>query len=154
MKNLIFRVLLVLMIAASTISCSLLGGGDSKKNEPFVIKYEILTSAGVSASSLTPIVSFTNSTGQIDVENITTLNSTKPWVKELTITSETRPLEINLLISAKAEGLYLKLDKQGTITQNVYKDNKLVASSTSQSSNINFFGGFQINVNKLVYKVE
>lgn len=100
---------------------------------PFEIKYEIICTSKVKASLYNLVVSYINSTGQIQTESLSDISSGSPWVKNVNVTSSSRPLELNLLLSSSYPSYYLILQNSGSIVQNLYINGVIVASSTNQS---------------------
>lgn len=136
-------------------SCS---SGDDSSNidssNSIKVTYEVLSSSAVNSSLGDPMITYVNSTGQLQTESISTLLANNPWSKTFDITTTTRPLQLSLLLSTSPPDVYrLFLDNQGSITQNIYINNELVASSTNTSASADI-GGYNITINSLEYLLE
>ena len=139
-------------------SCSSGGSDNSNTNSissPFIVKYEVITTSNVYSSFGTPRIAYVNSTGQQQTESVSNLTPSNPWIKTVTVTATTRPLQLNLLLSTLPPDVYrLWLSNAGSITQNIYVNGTLVASSTNQSvTTDNGFGEYNINIIALDYAI-
>lgn len=134
------KILLLLPIALLLLqSCSSNDNNSStgSTSGPFTVKYEVITTSNVHSSFGSPMVTYVNSTGQQQTESVPSLTPTNPWTKTVSVTSVTRPLQLNLLLSTQPANIYrLWLSNVGSITQNIYLNGVLVASSTNQSATV------------------
>ncbi len=150
--------MLIAFFSITVISCKKNNASDAPSNQissPFTVKYEITSSSNVYSSYNLPIATYVNSTGQQQTESVPSLSANTPWVKTVTVTSTTRPLQLSLLLSTSPPGVYrLYLLNSGQITQNIYVNGNLVASSTNQSStSANGSGQFNISTIALNYTI-
>jgi hypothetical protein len=152
MKKIIFPLIITLLF-----SCKKDGGSTPGSNisSPFTVKYEIVPTGTVTSSWGAPNIFYTNATGQTETESVSSLSNASLWSKTITITTATRPLQLNLQASTIAGSYYLILDKPGSLTQNIYINGSLKASSTNQSetnpTGIN--SKFRINIPALTFTV-
>jgi hypothetical protein len=138
MKNLLL--FFTAIFFATFISCTKNEDSVSSSNavtSPFTIKYEVKSTATVRSSYGLPMVTYVNSTGQKQTESISVLSASTPWSKTINVTSTSRPLQLSLLLSTSPPDVYrLWLTNAGDITQNMYINGVLVASSTNTSSTV------------------
>jgi hypothetical protein len=132
MKKIILPLLITLLFSCKKDSNST-SSTSASISSPFTVKYEVLPSAVVTTSFGFPNIFYVNSTGQPETASLASLSVAIPWSKTITITTTTRPLQLNLQAAASNPSYYLVLDKSGTITQNLYINGSLKATSTNQS---------------------
>jgi hypothetical protein len=136
MKKIIYMICISILVLQSCSSDSNNNGSNNNNvSSPFTVRYELRTTSNVHSSWGAPMVTYVNSTGQQQTESVPSLSSTNPWIKTITVTSTTRPLQLNLLLSTQPANVYrLWLSNVGSITQNIYVNDVLVASSINQST--------------------
>jgi hypothetical protein len=132
MKKIIIPLLITLLFSCKKDSNST-SSTSASISSPFTVKYEVLPSAVVTTSFGFPNIFYVNSTGQPETMSLSNLSVAIPWSKTITITTTTRPLQLNLQAAASNAAYYLVLDKAGSITQNLYINGSLKATSTNQS---------------------
>ena len=133
MKKINF-ILFVTVLLIINFSCKKSSNDDNAKiTSPFTVKYEVKTKNKVSTSFGPLTVTYVNSTGQKQTENVYQITQATPWSKTITITTSTRPLILSLLLSTTPANAY-RIVVNGEITQNLYVNDKLVASSTNTGS--------------------
>jgi hypothetical protein len=132
MKKIILPLLITLLFSCKKDSNST-SSTSASISSPFTVKYEALPSAVVTTSFGFPNIFYVNSTGQPETASLASLSVAIPWSKTITITTTTRPLQLNLQAAASNASYYLVLDKAGSITQNLYINGSLKATSTNQS---------------------
>ncbi len=149
--------LLIAVISMHILSCKKNEDNttSNKVSSPFTVKYEITSSTNVysnnSYSNTSQTITYVNSTGQQQTETVTNLSDSNPWSKTITVTSGIRPLQLSLLLSSNNQ---IYLSKTGQITQNIFVNGKLVASSTNQSTTTSTSGGaFYIQIIALNYTI-
>lgn len=135
-----YLIITAVMFSVAVISCTKNDDNVSSPNSvssPFTVKYEIKSTATVRSSYGLPMVTYVNSTGQKQTESISLLSANTPWSKTISVTATSRPLQLSLLLSTSPPDIYrLWLTNAGNVTQNMYVNGELVASSTNTSSNI------------------
>jgi hypothetical protein len=153
MRKIISLISVLLLILQSCSS----GDNNSNSNSissPFTVKYEIISTSQVRASYNSPMITYNNSTNQTQTESVTNLTATTPWSKTVDITTTTRPLQLSLLISGNNPNYYLILANAGSITQNLYINGVLKASSTNQSDSQPSLGSwYRITIPAITYTV-
>lgn len=152
------KIFLLLSITSLLLqSCSSSSSDNSNTNNitsPFTVKYELITTSNANSSYGYPMVTYVNSTGQQQTESVPNLTPSNPWIKTVTVTTNTRPLQLNLLLSTQPADVYrLWLSNAGSITQNIYVNNVLVASSTNQSSSEPILNQYNISLVPLQYTI-
>ena len=126
--------LIVSLILISNIACKKSEESDiSRIASPFTVKYEVTTNNKVYTSFGPLTVAYVNSTGQKQTESVYQITQATPWSKTITITTSTRPLILSLLLSSTPANVY-RIVVNGEITQNLYVNDKLVATSTNTGS--------------------
>lgn len=156
MKKILFNLcLLIILQSCSSDSSNTSNTNNNAISSPFTVRYELRTTANVHSSWGSPMVTYVNSTGQQQTESVPNLTATNPWIKTISVTSTTRPLQLNLLLSTQPANIYrLWLSNAGSVTQNIYLNNVLVASSTNQSTTTpNNANEYNIQLMQLGYSV-
>lgn len=157
MKKIIYLFSITFLILQSCSSDSNDNQTNNNNNDvltPFTVKYELRTTSTVRSSYGQPMVTYINSTGQQQTESVPNLTSNNPWIKTVTITSTTRPLQINLLLSTQPANIYrLWLTNVGSVTQNIYINGVLKASSTNQSATVPILNEYNIQLIQLNHMV-
>lgn len=122
-------------------------------SSPFTIKYEIIANSQIISPGSSVIISYTNSSGQLQTENF---NSLINWNKSINVTTTVRPLMINLSImsSGAANGGYLAIANSGTITQNIYINGDLKSSSINNSASTSNPWGYMISSSPINYTIK
>jgi len=124
-KTLSIITLITVLIGAVTISGCSSGssaGGQVNPNTlgtPFTLKYEIITSSPIVSNPASQGIGYTNGTQQTEFDNSFTSGSS--WIKEITVTSTTRPFNTALVTGA------ITLNTPGTVTGNIYLNGNQVA---------------------------
>ncbi|MCX6210885.1 MAG: hypothetical protein NTZ59_15610 [Bacteroidetes bacterium] len=144
------------LMCFTILSCKKSENNSTSNNtsSPFTVKYEIIPTSKVSASWDKPIISYINSTGQLQTESVSNLSDISTWSKTITVTSTARPLQLSLLVTTTYPNYYLVLEKAGSLTQNIYVNGTLMASSTNQSSNQVTSFGYKIIVASINHTIQ
>lgn len=151
-----FKLLSLIALILINFSCKKDNNNTSNSiSSPFDVKYEIIASSKVTASFNYPMITYVNNTGQLQTESITSVLPGSPWVKSVSVTTTSRPLQLSLLLSANNPAYYLVLQNSGSVVQNLYVNGSLVASSTNQSETIPTGNNntYKINILPLDYVV-
>lgn len=148
----------LLLFTLSVISISCTKNEDSVSStdnisSPFTVKYEIIANSKIISPGSSVIISYTNSSGQLQTENFSNLIN---WNKSINVTTTARPLTINLSIisSGAANGGYLAIANSGTITQNIYVNGALKSSSINNSASTSNSWGYIIASSPINYIVK
>jgi hypothetical protein len=152
MKKIILPLIITLLFSCKKDSNST---SSSNISGPFTVKYEIVPTTVVTSSWGVPNIFYVNATGQTETESVSALSNVNVWSKTITITTATRPLQLNLQASTIAGSYYLVLDKAGSLTQNIYINGSLKASSTNQSetSPTGIYSKYRVNIPALTFTV-
>lgn len=149
---------LFLILSVTIISCTKTEDSNSSSSNvssPFTVKYEVISTSNAYASWGMPMVTYVNSTGQKETESVSSLSTARAWSKTVNVTTPTRPLNLNLLLSTSPPDVYrLWLKSAGEITQNLYVNGTLVASSSNKSSTISSDSQYDIKIIALDYTVK
>ncbi len=152
MKKIILPLLITLLFSCKKDSNST---SSTNISSPFTVKYELVPTTVVTSSWGAPNIFYINATGQTETESVNTLSNVSVWSKTITITTAIRPLKLNLHASTIAGSYYLVLDKAGSLTQNIYINGSLKASSTNQSetSPTGIYSKYRVNIPALTFTV-
>ena len=121
---------------------------------PFTVKYEIIASSKIISPGSSIIISYTNSSGQLQTKSFGNLST---WNETINVTTTVRPLTMNLSIksSGAANGGYLAIANSGTITQNIYINGTLKSSNINNSATSpNGSWGYQIAPAPINYVIQ
>lgn len=124
---------LVLLFSCSNNESVNDGNNSNTVSGAFTVKYEIIANSIISSPGSGVIISYTNGSGQLQTESFSGLMD---WNKTINVTSNERPLTMNLSIksSGAANGGYLTVREIGTLTQSIYINGSLKASNINTSS--------------------
>lgn len=141
MKNYISFVCVIFTLFQS---CS--KSDENNEASPFTVKYEIISSSKIISPGSSVIISYTNSTGQLQTKSFSSSDNLISWNETINVTSAIRPLTLNLSItsSGAANGGYLAIANSGTITQNIYINDILKSSNINNSTSTNNSWGYKI----------
>ncbi len=147
----ILAVLILLVIVSCTNKEDSVNSPDTLSS-PFTVKYEIIAKSAIISPGSSVIVSYINSTGQLQTESFSSLTN---WNKSINVTSNVRPLTMSLSIvsSGAANGGYLAIANIGTVTQNIYINGVLKSSSTNNSASTGSSFGYKIASSPINYTV-
>lgn len=123
---------------------------------PFTVKYEIISSSKIISPGSSVVISYTNSSGQLQTESFSGTSNLITWNKSINVESIVRPLTLNLSIksSGATNGGYLAISNSGTITQNIYINGILKSSNISNSTNTNNSWGYMIDPSPINFIVQ
>ena len=145
-SNLLLGTIFLILISFGISSCSSnsTAGGQVNPNAvgtPFTLKYEIITSSPAVSNPASQGIGYTNGTQQTEFDNSFTSGSS--WIKEINVTSTTRPFN-TALVSGPGS---ITLSAPGTVTGNIYINGNQVAHVVNPTNgNIgNVVMGYSVN---------
>lgn len=136
---------LVLLFSCSNNESVNDGNNSNTVSGAFTVNYEIFANSIISSPGSGVIISYTNGSGQLQTDSFSGLMD---WNKTINVTSNERPLTMNLSIKSSGAKGYLTVREIGTLTQSIYINGSLKASNINTSSSKGSASG-----NILIYRI-